>query len=108
MFYSGSAWIWIVAAFPISQKISKNFLTPLIFALWYLRSLRGQALKKISEVLYMEKLVRVIKLRPGESVLIIAEEPPAPCPYGGFCMAPKRENEFSQSKGILVHIDGAA
>lgn len=56
----------------------------------------------------MEKLVRVIKLRPGESVLIIAEEPPAPCPYGGFCMAPKRENAFSQSKGILVHVDGAA
>ncbi len=56
----------------------------------------------------MEKLVRVIKLRPGESVLIIAEEHPAPRPYGGFCIAPKRENEFSQSKGILVHIDGAA
>lgn len=56
----------------------------------------------------MEKLVRVIKLRPGESVLIIAEEHPTPCPYGDFCMAPKRENEFSQSKGILVHIDGAA
>ena len=47
----------------------------------------------------MEKLVRVIKLRPGESVLIIAEEHPAPCPYGGFCTAPKHENEFSQSKG---------
>ena len=39
----------------------------------------------------MEKLVRVIKLRPGESVLIIAEEHPAPCPYGGFCTAPKYE-----------------
>lgn len=107
MFYGGSAWIWIVAAFPISQKISKNFLTPLIFALWYLRLLRGQALNN-RRFLYMEKLVRVIKLRPGESVLIIAEEHPAPCPYGGFCTAPKHENEFSQSKGILVHIDGAA
>lgn len=54
----------------------------------------------------MEKLVRVIKLRPGEAVLIIAEERPAPC--GCACIAPKREKEIPLPKGILVHIDGAA
>ena len=30
----------------------------------------------------MEKLVRVIKLRPGEAVLIVMEDGPAPCPCG--------------------------
>ena len=28
----------------------------------------------------MEKLVRVIKLQPGEAVVILAEDEPAPCP----------------------------
>lgn len=56
----------------------------------------------------MEKLVRVIKLRPGEAVLIIAEERPAPCPCGCACIVPKREKELPVPKGILIHIDGAA
>lgn len=33
----------------------------------------------------MEKLVRVIKLRPGEAVLIVMEDGPAPCPCRGMC-----------------------
>ena len=56
----------------------------------------------------MEKLVRVIKLRPGESVLIIAEERPAPCPHGCACLVPERKEEVPLPKGILVHLGGVA
>ena len=34
----------------------------------------------------MEKLVRVIKLQPGEAVVILAEDEPAPCPCCCACM----------------------
>ena len=109
MFYGGSAWIWIVAAFPNLAKNFKKFSDPVNFCPLVSPIIEGTSpQEKYRRFLYMEKLVRVIKLRPGESVLIIAEEHPAPCPYGGFCTAPKHENEFSQSKGILVYIDGAA
>lgn len=33
----------------------------------------------------MEKLVRVIKLRPGEVVLIMAEDKPTPGPFCAAC-----------------------
>lgn len=56
----------------------------------------------------MEKLVRVIKLRPGETVLIVAEEGPAPCPCGRACVVPERKEGFPLPKGILIHMDGAA
>ena len=56
----------------------------------------------------MEKLVRVIKLRPGETVLIVAEEGPAPCPCARACVVPERKEGFPLPKGILIHMDGAA
>ena len=37
----------------------------------------------------MEKLVRVIKLQPGEAVVILAEDKPAPCPCCCACMMQK-------------------
>lgn len=56
----------------------------------------------------MEKLVRVIKLRPGETVLIVAEERPTPCPCGHACVVPESKEGFPLPKGILIHMDGAA
>ena len=56
----------------------------------------------------MEKLVRVVKLRPGEAVLIIAEECPTPYPYGCACLIPERKEEVPLPKGILVHLGGVA
>ena len=56
----------------------------------------------------MEKLVRVIKLRPCETVLIVAEECPAPCPCGHACVVPECKEEFPLPKGILIHMDGVA
>ena len=43
----------------------------------------------------MEKVVRVIKLHPGEAVLSVAEDNPAPCPCGMCCMgvAPDPDDE---------------
>ena len=57
----------------------------------------------------MEKLVRVIKLRPGEAVVILAEEKPAPCPCCCGCMM---QNDTCEDApffdGILVCLDEAA
>lgn len=57
----------------------------------------------------MEKLVRVIKLRPGEAVVIWAEEKPAPCPCCCACMM---QNDTCEDApffdGILVCLDEAA
>ena len=57
----------------------------------------------------MEKLVRVIKLRPGEAVLIVAEDSPAPCPCGMCSMgvAPAPDDEHFPH-GILLCLDDAA
>jgi hypothetical protein len=57
----------------------------------------------------MEKLVRVIKLRPGEAVLIVVEDSPAPCPCGMCCMgiAPDPDDEHFPH-GILLCLDDAA
>ena len=54
----------------------------------------------------MEKLVRVIKLQPGEAVVILAEDKPAPC---CACMI---QNDTCEDApfldGILVRLDEAA
>ena len=57
----------------------------------------------------MEKLVLVIKLRPGEAVLIVAEDSPAPCPCGMCSMgaAPAPDDEHFPH-GILLWLDDAA
>ena len=57
----------------------------------------------------MEKLVRVIKLRPGEAVLIVAEDSPAPCPCGMCSMgaAPAPDDEHFPH-GILLCLNDAA
>lgn len=57
----------------------------------------------------MEKLVRVIKLRPGEAVLIVMEDGPAPCPCGmcGMGAVPDPDNEHFPH-GILLCLDDAA
>lgn len=54
----------------------------------------------------MEKLVRVIKLQPGESVLVVAEDKPAPCP----CCACAMQNDTEDAPifdGILLCLDAA-
>lgn len=57
----------------------------------------------------MKKLVRVIKLQPGETVLIVAEDKPAPCPCCGACMLREESDEDTPfSSGILVCLDDAA
>ena len=57
----------------------------------------------------MEKLVRVIKLQPGEAVVILAEDKPAPCPCCCACMT---QNDTCEDApfldGILVRLDEAA
>ncbi|EOK37533.1 hypothetical protein [Enterococcus faecalis] len=57
----------------------------------------------------MEKLVQVIKLRPGEAVLIVVEDNPAPCPYGmcGMGATPDPDDEHFPH-GILLCLDDAA
>ena len=57
----------------------------------------------------MEKLVQVIKLRPGEAVLIVVEDNPAPCPYGmcGMGAIPGPDDEHFPH-GILLCLDDAA
>lgn len=57
----------------------------------------------------MEKLVRVIKLQPGEVVVILAEDKPAPCPCCCACMMQKDTCEdVLFPDGILVCLDEAA
>ncbi|MFQ9892929.1 MAG: hypothetical protein ACLRWH_07150 [Emergencia sp.] len=57
----------------------------------------------------MEKLVRVIKLRPGEAVLIVAEDSPAPCPCGMCSMGADPDSDDEHlPHGILLCLDDAA
>lgn len=57
----------------------------------------------------MKKLVRVIKLQPGEAVLIVAADKPAPCPCCGACMLREESDEdIPFPSGILVCLDDAA
>lgn len=57
----------------------------------------------------MEKLVRAIKLQPGEAVVILAEDKPAPCPCCCACMMQKDTCEdVLFPDGILVCLDEAA
>ena len=57
----------------------------------------------------MEKLVRVIKLQPGEAVVILAEDKPAPCPCCCACMMQKDTCEdVLFPDGILVCLDEGA
>lgn len=57
----------------------------------------------------MEKLVRVIKLQPGEAVVILTEDNPAPYPCCCACMM---QNDACEDApfldGILVCLDEAA
>ena len=48
----------------------------------------------------MEKLVRVIKLQPGEAVVILAEDEPAPCPCCCACMMQNDTCEDDPVKSI--------
>lgn len=58
----------------------------------------------------MEKLVRVIKLRPGEAVLIVMEDGPALCPCCGMCGmgAATDPDDEHFPHGILLCLDDAA
>lgn len=57
----------------------------------------------------MKKLVRVIKLQPGEAVLIVAEDNPAPCSWCGACMLREESDiDISCPSGILVCLEDAA
>ena len=57
----------------------------------------------------MKKLVRVIRLQPGEAVLIVAEDKPAPVPCGCVCMvAEENREDTSFPQGLLIHLDGVA
>ena len=57
----------------------------------------------------MKKLVRVIRLQPGEAVLIMAEDKPAPVPCGCVCMVVEENREdTSFPQELLIHLDGVA
>lgn len=55
----------------------------------------------------MKKLVRVIRLQPGESVLIVSEDKPDPC--GCICMMEEGAGKGTVfTKGFLIYLDEAA
>ena len=57
----------------------------------------------------MEKLVRVIKLRPGEVVVIMAEDKPTPGPFCSACMLPeKHKKDVPTFDGIVICLDDVA
>ncbi len=50
----------------------------------------------------MKKLVRVIRLQPGESVLIVVEDKPDPC--GGVCILVIIRRHWSSFRQLEVHL----
>ena len=105
---SGSTSHW--GAVVLFSKIISTFLVSAsYFVGCHLRYVEGQALNNISEILNMKKLVRVIKLQPGEAVLIVVEDNSAPSPCCGACMLREESDvDIPFPSGILVCLDDAA